>query len=104
MNVRPHSKAPAPSLDVQTLVELLTIGQLAMDLHQATNIARAAKDAYHKAIRDFECGEGRIDFNGPGGEEMKAETATEYAAHLAAKRASSNIKRRLQNACRKVAP
>ena len=102
MNVRPNSKAPASSADVQALVALLAIGQLAIDHSRAINAVDMAKHQYHDAIRDYECGEGHININGPDGEELKAATAIEYAAYLAAKRAAYNIKRRLDNACRKA--
>lgn len=102
MNARSNSAAPEAS--IARLIALASIGELAMAHHRASNAAATAKHQYHDAIRDYECGDERININGPDGEELKAATAIEYAAYLAAKRVAYNIKRRLDNACRKVAP
>lgn len=100
MNARQNQQAPA--LSMLAVADFINIGQLAVEYHRASVATGLAKSTYHKAIRDYECGEGRIHPGGPGFDELKAETATEYAAYRAAGRAASNIKRRLDNACRKA--
>lgn len=92
----------AQALSLAQVASLLAIGQLALEHQRATAAANAAKNAYHEVIRDYESGETRIDFNGPGSEELKAETAVEFAAYQAAKRLAHNINRRLQRACAMV--
>ncbi|RFP32444.1 hypothetical protein [Duganella sp. BJB476] len=71
-----------------------------MTHHRAVNAANAAKHQYHEAIREYEGGD-HTPVGGPGWDELQIETATEFAAYRAALRAAYNIKRRLDNACRK---
>lgn len=90
-------------MNTARIIQLLTIGQLAADLHNLKNEARHTKDAYLDKLE--ESGE---DFSGldPCNTEYAGVvkfTQDEYKAHLAAKRRVYNLQRRLDNACRKLA-
>ena len=100
MNALANKAAAEPSL--ARLIVLANIGELTLTHHRASVATGAAKSTYHQAIKAYECGEGRIHPGGPGWDELKAETAAEYAAYQAAKRAASKIKGRLDSACRKA--
>lgn len=100
MNAQANKAAAEPS--VARLIVLANIGELTLAHHCASIATGAAKSIYHQAIKAYESGEGRIHPGGPGWDELKAETATEYAAYQAAKRAASKIKGRLDNVCRKA--
>ena len=100
MNAQPIKAAPHANL--ARLIVLANIGELTLTHHRASVATGAAKVAYHQAIKAYECGEGRIHPGGPGWDELKAETAAEYAAYQTAKRAASKIKGRLDSACRKA--
>lgn len=104
MNRGTTISAPSTALTTERIIAQAAIGQLALDHHRALVAADSAKRIYHDAIRTFECGEGQIRPDSPGWDDLKAETAPQYANYQAAKRAAYNIKRRLSNACRKVAP
>lgn len=103
MNAQANSAASSPS--VARLIALANIGELAMAHHRAVSAANAAKHLYHEAIRDFEgetyCYEERTRPGEPGWHELQIATAAEFAAYRAAQRVAYNIKRRLDNACRK---
>jgi len=79
------------------------IGQLAFAWHEANNAIREAEHAYYAAIREYADGEGRILPGEPEFEELKTATMFEYAAYQSAKRIANNIKRRLDNVCKKAA-
>lgn len=100
MNAQANKAAAESSL--ARLIVLANIGELTLTHHRASVATGAAKVAYHQAIKAYECGEGRIHPGGPGWDELKAETAAEYAAYQVAKRAASKIKGRLDSACRKA--
>lgn len=100
MNAQPNKTAAEASL--ARLIVLANIGELTLTHHRASVATGAAKAAYHQAIRAYESGEGRIHPGGPGWDELKAETETEFTAYQAAKRAASKIKGRLDSACRKA--
>jgi hypothetical protein len=86
---------------------LPAIGQLALNLYAANNAARWAKDLYYEAIRLHEAEEGSvtgsINPREPQYAAVIAATASEYEALQASKRVAYNIKRRLENACRRSA-
>lgn len=90
-------------MNTARITQLLTIGQLAIDLHNLKNEARRAKDAYHEVLRESDMDFRHMDPR----EEMFADviefTKDEYKAHLAARRTAYNAQRRLDTACRKVA-
>lgn len=100
MNAQANNAEAEPS--IARLIVLANIGELTLTHHRASVATGAAKSAYHQAIKGYECGEGRIHPGGPGWDELKAETAAEYAAYQAAKRAASKIKGRLDSACRRA--
>lgn len=82
------------------------IGQLALALHEAGNAVRKAKRKYHEAIdrHEFEHGRipRRIDPFDDDFAPLLSATKSEFDAYQAAKRIAYNIKRRLENACRKA--
>lgn len=96
---------PGPSLTRTPARKLLTVGDLAMAHRRAVLDANSAKHDYHEAIQAYEGSEydydSRIRVGGPGWDELQTATATEFAAYRAALRIAYNIKRRLDNACRK---
>lgn len=89
------------------ITSLLSIGQLALELHAANNEASWAKVLYHEAIDRHEEKNGRIagsiNPREPQYAAVIAATKVEYEAYQAAKRVAYNIKRRLENACRRSA-
>ena len=103
MNARTNMSSPEASL--ARLIAQAKIGELALAHHQAVRAANSAKHDYHDAIRDFEgekyCYEERTHPGEPGWDALTEATATEFAAYRAAQRVAYNIKRRLENACRK---
>ena len=84
----------------------LTVGDLAMAHHRSVLEANSAKFYYYEAIKAYENSEygyiDRIPVGGPGWDKLQIATASEFAAYRAALRVAYNIKRRLDNACRKV--
>ena len=90
-------------MNTARITQLLTIGQMALDLHTVRKAVKSAKDAYH--LRLSQSGE---DFDGldPRKPEHVAAiefSKTEFAAYLDAKRVAFNLQRRIDNACRKAA-
>ena len=89
-------------MNTARITQLLTIGQMVLDLHTARNAVKSAKDAYH--LRLSQSGE---DFDGldPRKPEHAAAikfTKTEFASYRDAKRVALNLQRRIDNACRKA--
>lgn len=92
-------------MTLNQITKLLTIGQLAMDLHKANNLTSMCKDAYHDKIRNWEDDHGKIfglltPYDSTHAR-LIAATSGEYAAYKLAKRKAYNIKRRLDSACRR---
>lgn len=89
------------------LSQLLVIGELALDLHNAKNAVRNAKHAYHDDIREYEEENGRdYEHLDPDDEQQAGVFAyckDAFDAYKARKRFAFNIQRRLDNACRKLA-
>jgi hypothetical protein len=85
---------------------LIKVGALAVDAHYAVAAIQSAKGRYYARIRKFEeiygHVEGRIDPVDPKYKAIRNYTQLQFAALLEAKRKAYNIKRRLENACRKV--
>ena len=82
--------------------QMMTIAQLAIDLHKIRNAASHTKEIYRAALKDS--GE---DFDGLDPRDDSCAsiiefTKDEYKAHLAAKRKVYNAQRRLDNACVKA--
>jgi hypothetical protein len=106
MNARSNSAAPAPS--VARLIALITIGELTLAHHHASSAANTAKRHYHEAIAKHESQFDeqpyvRIDPRDPECAPVIAASKKQFDAYQAAKRIAYNIKRRLDNACRKAA-
>lgn len=103
LNIKVQKNQCRQALIVAT--SLLAIGQLALDLHAANNAVRWTKDLYYEAIRRHEAKKGRvtgrINRDEPQYAAIIAATTSEYAGYQAAKRTVYNIKRRLDNACRR---
>lgn len=94
-------------MDIQKMVALQTVGQMALELHQAEIAVKSAKYNYHEKINEFECkvrtlAYGRIDKWDESNSDLIDFTAKEYKAYQLARRVAYNIKRRLANACRRV--
>lgn len=96
--------------DQQTdkLVQLVGIGQLALELWRAENAAKMAEDAYHSRVRKYEeihhPGERiRINPRDPAQADLLQFTRERYEAAQAAKRAVYAVKQRLRRACQKAA-
>ena len=94
-------------METKKITSLLSIGQLALELHAANNAASWAKVLYHEAI---DCHEkknghivGSINPREPRYAGVIAATKVEYEAYQATKRVAYNIKRRLESACRRPA-
>jgi len=89
------------------IAQLLTVAQLAIDLHKARNAVRNAKHAYYEVLEAHQEEHGqitdRLDPNRPDHYAILSASGCEYAIYQAAKRTAYNIQRRLANACRKVA-
>lgn len=94
-------------MDTKKITTLLAIGQLALDLHAANNVARSAKVFYREAIDLYEETNGRvtgrINPREPQFAAVIAATKVEYEAYQATKRVAYNVQRRLSNACRRSA-
>ena len=93
-------------MNTQKITSLLSIGQLAVDMHCAERWVQLCKDAYHDKIREVDDTPKEDRDKGwlsPYSEEC-AETIEltkgEYAAVKAAKRKVYNIKRRINTAIR----
>ena len=107
MNARSNSAAPEAS--IARLIALANIGELALTLHCAASAMAIAKRRYHEAIAKHESKYdelpyGRIDPHDRNCAPVIAASKKQFEAYQAARRAAYNIKRRLDNACRKVAP
>lgn len=92
-------------MNATRIAQLMTIAQLAIDLHKARNATAPAKDAYYAVLREFGQGEttGRLDPRDENCAEIIAYSKDAFKAYQAAKRAAYNLQRRLDNACRKLA-
>lgn len=94
------------SSNVAKLVALIAAGELAVDLFQAEQLAKVAKDQYHKKIDQFEQVHGRahsrIDPNKPEHAKVIKFTKDSFDAYLVAKRKAYNVRRRLETASRKA--
>ena len=90
-------------MNIKPVTQFLTIGQLAIDLHNEKNAANNVKDAYHRKLK--ESGE-QFDGLKPDDDtyaEVIEFTKDEFKAYQAAKRRVYNVQRRLDNACRNAA-
>lgn len=91
------------NMNIERIAALLTIGELALQLHKAQSRITAARYDYHDKLRKegFESRpDPRADEGTEAHEAVKA-TEKEFAALNDAKSQAYNIKRRLQTACRK---
>lgn len=95
------------TFNINQVGQLLILAQLSISSHKAQNAVAAARDAYVERLKKYERKHGAVGRIDPRDERCAsaiAYTADEYAALMASRRAAYNIKRRLSNACRKVAP
>lgn len=94
-------------MNANKIITLITAGQLAVDCHKAHYIAKVMYGEYTDKIREYEelWGElkGKINPFDDEFAHVRQFTQDAFDAHRAAKRAAYNIKRRLENACRKAA-
>ncbi len=85
---------------------LAAVGELAMDHWRATVDASHKRAVYLDRIRAFEDRHGRsalrIDAYSPEFAALRKYTFASFDAYKTAKRAAYNIKRRLENACRRA--
>lgn len=94
-------------MNANKIIALITAGQLAVDAHKAEWAAKVMYGEYTDKIREYEdqwgdlqCKINRFDDEF---EHVRQFTQDAFEAHRAAKRVAYNIKRRLENACRKAA-
>lgn len=91
-------------MNLDRMIALAQIGELAVQLHQAQNKISAARYRYHEKLRT-EGFDKKPDPRAPeDSESHEAVEATkhEYAVLKDSQRVAYNIKRRLQTACRKM--
>ena len=92
-------------MTLNEITKRLAIGQLALDLHHANNLAKVLRNEYWDKLHEYEEEHGdlvgRLTFDHPDHAGAIAATKDEYAAYKQAKRTAYNIKRRLDNACRR---
>lgn len=89
-------------MNTTQITQLLTIGQLAIDLHNEKNTANRVRDIYRRKL--WESGKEFTGLN-PDDDayaEVIEFSKDEYKAYQAAKRRVYNIQRRLNNACMKA--
>jgi hypothetical protein len=89
------------------IVQLVTVGQLAMDLWRAQEGVANAEGAYHAAIDQYEAQHGRLDRlirkDDPAHAAVREFTAPKYKALQQAKRRVYALKVRMRSACAKMA-
>lgn len=89
------------------LVQLVVVGNLAMELWRAQTAAENAKSAYHRVIQDYEAQHGQLDrlirAGDPEHAAVRAYTAPQYDALTKAKRRVYALKVRMAKACMKQA-
>ncbi len=94
-------------MTLNQITKILSIGQLAIDLHNANNLAKALRSEYWDKLHEYEEDHGdlvgRLTFDHPDHAGAIAATKDEYAAYKKAKRSAYNIKRRLDYACGRIA-
>ena len=94
-------------MNAAKIIALITAGQLAVDSHKADFEVKHTRHVYIEKIEEYErqWGELEIKLDRFADEHAHVRQFTQdaYEAHRAAKRAAYNIKRRLENACRKAA-
>lgn len=94
-------------MSTEQLVQLVTIGELAMDLWRAQDAAVNSEHAYHLAIRAYEREHGqlnkRINADDPEHAAVREFTAPKYKQLQQAKRRVYALKTRMAKACAKLA-
>ena len=92
-------------MNTAQITQLMTIAQLAIDLHKARNATAPAKDAYYAVLREFQVEQGdpscRLDPRDEDCAEIIEFSKDAFKSYQAAKRKVYNAQRRLDNACRK---
>jgi hypothetical protein len=89
------------------LAQMMLVAQASMDLWEAEHSAFFARDVYHESIHRYEEQHGplvgRLNAESKGHAAVRKFTAKTYEAYRHSKRQVYNAKRRLDNACRKLA-
>lgn len=89
------------------LLQLVTVGDLAMELWRAQEKVENTKAVYHRSIEDYEAQHGRLDKlirpSDPEHAAVREFTAPKYKALQQAKRRVYALKVRLAKACAKMA-
>lgn len=93
-------------MNTKNITALLAIAQLALELHNANNATTRFKREYHEKLDEFERDVrilplGRLDKWDVKNCDFIEFTLVEYNAYRKARLAAYNVKRRLENACRK---
>lgn len=93
-------------MNAARIIALIAAGQLAVDSYKADRMAKVMYGEYTDKIHEYEERWGyleqKIDRFAPDHEHVRQFTQQAFDAHRAAKRAAYNLKRRLENACRKA--
>ncbi|CDG84148.1 hypothetical protein GJA_3532 [Janthinobacterium agaricidamnosum NBRC 102515 = DSM 9628] len=88
-------------------MQLVAIGELAMEQWRAQEATANAKHAYHLAIRNYERLHGGLNKpvskDAPEHGDVRAFTEAEYKRLQQAKRSTYNLKTRMAKACAKLA-
>lgn len=89
------------------LAQIMLVAQASMDLWVAEAISDSARYEYHESIQCYEKKHGpligRLNAESKAHAAIRKFTAETYEAHVFSKRNAYNAKRRLKNACRKLA-
>ncbi len=93
-------------MNTPKITALLSIAQLAIELHNAKNTAKSAQHDYHEKLDAFErdvrtLPHERVDKLDPNNADFIDFTMMEYHARRKARCVAYNIKRWLDTACRK---
>lgn len=101
-----NSSTSSTNSNVGKLIALMAVGEVAVELFRAEQIAKVAKARYHDKIDQFEAkhgrAESRIDPSKPEHAKVIKYTKAEFEAYLDAKRKAGNVRRRLETASRKA--
>lgn len=89
------------------LAQIIFVAQASMDLWEAEEIAASARHEYRHSIQHYEEQHGpligRLSAESKAHATVREFTAETYEAHVFSKRKVYNAKRRLKNACQKLA-
>lgn len=93
--------------NIGALAQMMRVAQASMDLWEAEHSAVCARYDYHESIQRYEEQHGppvgMLNAKSKAHAAVRKFTAKTYEAHQDSKRKVYNAKRRLDNACRKLA-